>query len=244
METISIITPCLFLVALLYSSVGHGGASGYLATMALIGISPLIMKPTALILNLFVAGIAFISFYRANHFKFCILWPFVITSMPAAYIGAQIPLNPNLYKIILGICLLIAVVRMMYKPKESEKKPESNILIPYALIIGIGLGLLSGIIGIGGGIILSPLLLILHWASIKEAAAVSAPFIFLNSLSGLIGLLQKGYTPENNAAVWIIAATLGGLIGSYLGSHKFSITGMKYVLASVLCFAAFKLFII
>lgn len=243
METLYIIAPCLFTVALLYSSVGHGGASGYLATMALIGIAPAEMKPTALILNLFVSGIAFISFYRANHFKGRLLWPFIIPSMPAAYIGAQITINPSLYKIILGVCLLIAVARMLFKPKDNSKE-NSPIPIPYAIVIGAGLGLLSGMIGIGGGIILSPLLILLGWASVKEAAAVSAPFIFLNSLSGLIGLVEKGYTPEAHTTAWIIAATLGGIIGSYLGSNRLSIAGMKYVLAGVLCFAAIKLFII
>lgn len=243
METIYIIAPCLFLVALLYSSVGHGGASGYLATMALMGIAPAEMKPTALILNLFVSGIAFVSFYRANHFKAKLLWPFVIPSMPAAYIGAQITINPSLYKIILGVCLLIAVARMLFKPKDSNRE-NSIIPIPYAVVIGIGLGLLSGMIGIGGGIILSPLLILLGWAGLKEAAAVSAPFIFLNSLSGLVGLVQKGYTPETHTTAWVVAAVLGGIIGSYLGSNKLSIAGMKYVLAGVLCFAAIKLFTI
>ncbi len=243
MEALYIIALCLFTVALLYSSVGHGGASGYLATMALMGIAPGEMKPTALILNLFVSGIAFISFYRANHFKSKLLWPFVIPSMPAAYIGAQISINPSLYKIILGICLLIAVIRMLYKPKDSDKE-KAPIPLPYAIGIGLGLGLLSGMIGIGGGIILSPILILLGWASVKEAAAVSAPFIFLNSLSGLIGLVEKGYIPEAHTTAWIIAATLGGVIGSYLGSNKLSIAGMKYLLAGVLCFAAIKLFVI
>lgn len=243
MEAIYIIAPCLFTVALLYSSVGHGGASGYLATMALLGIAPAEMKPTALILNLFVSGIAFISFYKANHFKAKLLWPFVIPSMPAAYIGAKIAINPSLYKTILGICLLIAVARMLIKPKDSSRE-NSPIPIPCAMVIGIGLGLLSGMIGIGGGIILSPLLILLRWATVKEAAAVSAPFIFLNSLSGLIGLIEKGYTPETHTTAWIITAVFGGIIGSYLGSNKLSIAGMKYVLAGVLCFAAIKLFII
>jgi uncharacterized membrane protein YfcA len=234
----------LFVVALFYSSVGHGGASGYLATMALLSIAPETMKSTALILNLFVAGIAFVSFYKANYFKFRILWPFVATSMPAAYIGAKITINPSVYKIILGIFLLIAVARMLYKPNKSDKKPGSPIPVFYALIIGAGLGFFSGMIGIGGGIILSPLLILLNWASIKEAAAVSAPFIFLNSLSGLLGLLQKGFVPEAHTVLWIIAATIGGIIGSYLGSHKFSIAGLKYILAGILCLAAFKLFIV
>jgi uncharacterized protein len=244
METTEIIIPVLFVVALLYSSVGHGGASGYLATMALLGIAPASMKSTALILNLFVSAIAFISFYKANYFKFKLLWPFVLTSMPAAYIGAQISINPSLYKIILGICLLIAVARMLYKPKQSEERKSNDIPIYLALTIGAALGLFSGMIGIGGGIILSPLLIVLNWSSVKEAAAVSAPFIFLNSLTGLFGLIQHGFSPQPNTITWIVAAVTGGIVGSYLGSFKFSVSGLKYVLATVLIFAAFKLIVV
>jgi uncharacterized membrane protein YfcA len=212
--------------------------------MALFGIAPASMKSSALILNLFVSGIAFISFYKAKYFKFRLLWPFVITSMPAAYLGAQISINPAVYKIILGICLLFAVARILYKPKNSESEKNREIPIFVALIIGAALGIFSGMIGIGGGIILSPLLIVLNWSSVKEAAAVSAPFIFLNSFSGLIGLMQQGFTPQPDTVMWITGAMAGGLIGSYLGSYKFSMTGLRYVLATVLSFAAFKLFMV
>jgi uncharacterized membrane protein YfcA len=241
MDSLLLILPLLFVTALLYSSVGHGGASGYLACMALVGISPLLMRPSALILNLFVSGIAFVSFYKAGFFRWRLLWPFAITSVPASYIGARLDINPTVYKIILGICLIIAVARILYKSKDSETLRNLN--ISFALILGLILGLISGMIGIGGGIILSPLLIVFRWAPVKEASAVSAIFIFLNSLSGLVGLFQKGFSFEPKIAVWITVAVIGGIIGSYLGSRKFSITGLKYVLASVLCFAAFKLLI-
>ena len=230
----------LLIVAFLYSSVGHGGASGYLALMALAGIVPSVMKPTALILNLFVAGIAFVSFYKAGHFKWRLLWPFAITSIPAAFIGARITINPVIYKIILGIFLLIAVARMLYKPKNG-KEMVRQVSIPIAVISGAILGFISGMIGIGGGIILSPLLIVTRWAGVKEASAASAGFILLNSISGLTALYGKGFVPDQNMAIWVATAFLGGILGSATGSFKLSERGLRYVLSGVLCFAAMKL---
>jgi uncharacterized membrane protein YfcA len=230
----------LLIVAFLYSSVGHGGASGYLALLALAGVAPAVMKPTALILNLFVAGIAFVSFYKAGYFRWRLLWPFAITSIPAAFIGARVSINPVVYKIILGICLLVAVARMLYKPKKNNKKCR-QVSIPFASILGMVLGFLSGMIGIGGGIILSPLLIITRWAGVKEASAASAGFILLNSLSGLSSLYGKGFVTDKNMAIWVATAFLGGILGSTTGSFKLSEGGLRYVLSGVLCFAAMKL---
>jgi uncharacterized membrane protein YfcA len=232
----------LFVVAFLYSSVGHGGASGYLAVMAIAGISPMLMKSTALILNLFVAGVAFISFYKAGHFKFRILWPFGITSMPMAFLSAQISIQPALYKILLGICLLIAITWMILKPKLNDRPvKEPSLLV--ALAAGAILGFVSGVIGIGGGILLSPLLILLNWSTIKQTAGISAAFIVLNSMSGLAGLVQKGLSLDSHSILWIIAAFTGGILGSFIGSRKLSVEGMKYTLAGVLFFAAIKLFL-
>ena len=232
----------IFIIALLYSSVGHGGASGYLAVMALGGISPALMRPQALILNLFVAGSAFILFYRSGNFNRRLLTWFAVTSVPAAYISSQWHLNPTVYKIVLGICLFIAMVRLLYRPPEI-KKPVRKIPRALALSIGLVLGLLSGMIGIGGGIILSPLLIIFRWSTVKQSAGISAMFILLNSLSGLAGIINQGYVPDERSLIWIFAALLGGLTGAYLGSAKLSITGLKYVLSGILCFAAVKLMI-
>jgi uncharacterized protein len=230
----------LLIVAFLYSSVGHGGASGYLALMALAGVVPAVMKPTALILNLFVAGIAFLSFYKAGYFRWRLLWPFAITSVPTAFFSARIAINPVIYKIILGICLLIAVARMLYKPKKS-KGPIRQVSLATAGISGAILGFISGMIGIGGGIILSPLLILTRWAGVKEASATSAGFILLNSLSGLTALYGKGFVPDKNMAIWVATAFLGGILGSATGSFKLSENGLRYVLSGVLCFAAMKL---
>ncbi|NEW84884.1 MAG: sulfite exporter TauE/SafE family protein [Mariniphaga sp.] len=240
MIPVELIPLLLIIVAFLYSSVGHGGASGYLALMALAGIAPSVMKPTALILNLFVAGTAFVAYYKAGYFRWRLLWPFALTSMPAAYFGAKISLNPVTYKIILGICLLFAVGRMLYKPKKNEESLR-QVSLPIAGFTGIILGFISGIIGIGGGIILSPLLILTRWAGMKEAATASAGFILLNSLSGLIALYSKGFLPDENIAKWILAAFFGGILGSYTGSFKLSVSGLRYVLSGVLFLAAFKL---
>ena len=181
----------LLVVAYLYSSVGHGGASGYLALMALFGIEMIYMKPSALILNLFVSSIAFIAYYRGGHFRPKILLPFVLTSIPMAFIGATLEISPELYKKILGVSLLIATLRIVIQPRKLE---TDNRKLPawIALLTGSVVGFFSGMIGIGGGIILSPLLLITRWASMKETAAVSTAFIFLNSLSGLTGHIIGG----------------------------------------------------
>jgi uncharacterized protein len=230
----------LFLVAFLYASVGHGGASGYLALMALFSITPEVMKPTALLLNLFVSLTSFIQFYRGGHFKWKIFLPLAIASVPFAFIGGLITIDASIYKKLLGFLLLIPIIRFLFFPNipVNELKKSNNIL---SLVIGEAIGFLSGLIGIGGGIILSPILLLLKWTDQKQTAAISALFIFVNSLSGLIGQLTKGihFSPDMYAYVGI--AFTGGLCGAYFGSLKFNQNILKYVLAIVLMLAAYKL---
>ena len=239
-----IILPLIFLVAVFYSSVGHGGASGYLALMGLLGVSPVLMRSSALVLNLFVSGIAFYMFYMNGYFKWKLLWPFAVASVPMAFIGASITLDPVLYNRILGVFLIIAGLRLTGIFNRSESKSENNLPISTGIIIGAVLGLLSGMIGIGGGIILSPIILISGWADVKETAAVSALFIFVNSFSGLLGL---GFTDLNISSTivwWILAAAAGGLTGSLLGSRFAKNNILKNVLASVIFVAAVKLILI
>lgn len=231
----------LLLVAFLYASVGHGGASGYLALMALFGVAPAVMKPTALVLNLFVAGVSFIQYYRAKHFRFDICWPLLVASVPLAYVGSMITLGDAIYKKILGVVLLISVIRFLLPDKlgKGGEKPASR---PWLFVIGGAIGLLSGMIGIGGGIILSPVLLLLRWTDLKQTAALSAIFIFVNSVSGLVGLVQSGkaqFTPA--MYVYIGVAFLGGLAGAWLGAARFKNSVLKYILAAGLLVAVFKL---
>ena len=231
----------LFIVAFLYASVGHGGASGYLALMALFGIEAITMRSSALILNLFVAGIAFYSYYKGGFFKWKILLPFVAASMPAAFFGAKILIDPTIYKIALGICLIIAVARMLIPVKDKTKELISTPNILIALLLGTIVGFFSGMIGIGGGIILSPLLMVFGWANVKEAAAVSAGFIWLNSVTGLLGTISSGVHLDTMIIPWIFVALIGGFLGSWSGSFKFSLATLRYVLASVLVMASIKL---
>jgi len=170
----------LFVIAFLYSSVGHGGASGYLALMALFSIAPVFMKSTALSLNVFVAGIAFLTYTRAGFFSFRLIFPFLITSIPMAFAGALVKIKPDTYELILGVFLLFAVARMLFIPGAIAEHP-SKPPIWLAMVIGAILGFFSGMIGIGGGIILSPILILLHWATMKESAAASSLFILLKS---------------------------------------------------------------
>ena len=231
----------LMLIAFFYSSVGHGGASGYLALMALFGFAPESIRYYALILNLVVSAIAFISYYRAGFFKWRQVVPFLITSIPAAYIGATYSINPIAYKIILGIMLLIAVTRMLLiRNTENDATDDPPIFL--ALVIGLILGLVSGIIGIGGGILLSPILILAKYARIKEASAASALFIFLNSASGLAGLMTSQFSFQPNIIYWILGVMVAGLLGSAIGSRTFSELNLKRVLSLVLIAASIKLF--
>lgn len=231
---------CLFLVGFVYASVGHGGASGYLATMALFGVAPALLKPSALLLNLFVSTVSFIQFYRAGHFRWDKFWPFAVASIPLAFVGAKIPLSDSLYRQLLAVCLLLVVVRLLWTVRGREEEPQP-IPLGAGLLSGGIIGLLSGMIGIGGGIILSPLMLLFRWARLKEVAATSALFIFVNSLSGLFGLISKGYTPEPSLYSWIAAAFAGGLLGGYFGSHRFNVPTLRYLLALGVSVACVKL---
>jgi uncharacterized membrane protein YfcA len=231
----------LAIVAFLYSSVGHGGASGYLAVMAIMAVSPALMKSSALVMNLAVSLFSFTGFYRAGYFKFKLFWPFALASIPMAFVGGTMTLPDTIYKKILAVCILISIVRLVYKFDDnlSNKRP---IPIWAGLLSGATIGLLSGMIGIGGGIILSPLMLLMRWSNLKETAALSALFIFVNSLSGLYGLLQKGgiQLPENMQ--WAVLATIiGGLFGSYFGSQRFNNATLRKLLAVSLIIASLKL---
>ncbi len=235
---------CLLLavIAFLYASVGHGGASGYLALMAIFSCPVALMKPSALLLNLFVSSISFLFYYKKKFFQFGLFWPFAITSVPAAFIGGLVPLDNTIYKIVLGFVLIFAALRLLgfLGFKEKQIKP---INVPIAMAIGFGIGLLSGMLGIGGGVILSPILLLLGWATLKETAAISSLFIFVNSASGLSGyfLGTKSFPIESFQLVPI--AIIGGLLGGFYGSGFFSNKTLKYVLASVIVIASVKLIV-
>jgi uncharacterized membrane protein YfcA len=231
----------LAIMAFLYASVGHGGASGYLAVMALFAIAPPVMKQTALLLNLGVSLMSFIAFYRQGYFKWTLFWPFALGSIPAAYLGARIPLADSTYKQILGACLFLAVIRMVVTLKESEPR---KLNLGIGVLAGAAIGVLSGMIGIGGGIILSPLLLLFRWANLKEAAAISALFIFVNSVSGLAGLITWIPLDQSQMLYWLAASLVGGFLGARWGAGIASNTKVKWILALVLVIASLKLWFV
>ncbi|MAY22019.1 MAG: hypothetical protein CMC74_04505 [Flavobacteriaceae bacterium] len=238
--TLLIFLGVLPIVSFLYASVGHGGASGYLALMALFAFPNDMMKQTALLLNLFVAGISFYYYYKAGHFKLSLFVPFAIGSIPAAFLGGTLSLEPSLYKKVLGVLLLFAIARMLWKGEVKDAEVK-KVKIYQGLLVGVAVGFFSGLIGIGGGIILTPLILLLHWGNMKEAAAVSALFIWVNSASGLLGQFSTGVTLEPFAAVMVLVAVVGGMAGSYLGSKKWTPQFLEYFLALVLTTASLKL---
>lgn len=230
----------LFIVAFLYAAVGHGGASGYLALMVLYGVAPQEMKPTALMLNLFVSLTSFIQFYRGKYFIMNLFMPLAIASVPMAFIGGMITLEESIYKKALGFLLLFPVIRFFFfkNVEDTELRPH-NLYV--AVLVGGMIGLMSGMIGIGGGIILSPVLLLLKWTNQKQTAAISALFIFVNSLAGLAGQLTQGIVFTGNMVTYVAVAFTGGLLGAYFGAIKLNQNTLKYVLATVLLVASYKL---
>jgi uncharacterized membrane protein YfcA len=234
-----LIAAAIFIVAILYSSVGHGGASGYLAVMAFLVVTPNVTRPTALILNVFVASIGAFQFYRAKYFDWKVFVPFAIASVPFAFIGGMISLPLEIYRIVLGIVLLVAAARLAWN-FSSDAAPHAP-KIWLALIIGAVIGLLSGLIGVGGGIFLTPILLLMNWTETRTAAGISAAFILVNSISGLAGNYAQVALLPSNVVFWIAAAVAGGIVGSTLGSRRFNSLTMRRVLALVLVLAGIKL---
>lgn len=240
MELTILFLVLLLCVAFLYASVGHGGASGYLALMAIFSVAPEVMKPTALLLNLFVSAVAFVQFYRGGHFNAKLLLPFALTSIPFSFIGGLIVVDGQVYKHILGLLLLVPIVRFLaFRNGEEGEGKAPNIGL--ALFIGSIIGFLSGLIGIGGGILLSPVILLLGWAGQKQTAAVSALFIFVNSLAGLGGQLVKGVQFSTDMYLYVAVAFAGGLGGAYYGSMRLPQQSLKRILALVLLLASYKL---
>lgn len=234
----------IFAAGLLYSSVGHAGASGYLATMALFGLAPEVMKPTALVLNILVAAIATVQFYMAGHFSWKTFWPFAISSIPFSFIGGAMSIPGEIYKQIVGIILLFAAYNFFRQRQSATVNATRPMPIPVVIFAGAGIGLLSGTVGVGGGIFLTPLILFMGWAGTKQTAAVSAAFILMNSISGLAGhFTSVKFLPEE-IYVLAFAALLGGAIGSGLGSRRLPNPALYTLLAIVLVIAGVRFLLV
>lgn len=232
----------LFLAAaLLYASVGHAGASAYLAAMALVGVAPAVMRPTALVLNLFVATIVIVRFGRAGHLPWPSLVPLVIGSVPAAFIGGTIELQGEIYRPLVALVLLAGAWRLASARVPATDEPGPGVPFVPGIAVGAAIGLLAGLTGTGGGIFLTPLLVLAAWTGTRDAAGLSGAFILANSVAGIGGLLTGGLTLPAALPLWIGAVVTGGLIGSWLGAARFSILGLRRALAIVLVVAAAKL---
>jgi uncharacterized membrane protein YfcA len=240
-ETVSLLAVLIFATAMLYSSVGHAGASGYLAAMALLSVDPAVMKPTALSLNILVASIATYQFARAGCFSWKLFWPFAVASVPAAYIGGAVTLPGEYYRPLVGVVLLFAAIRLLFAKQPAAQPQFKRPSMILRLVSGAGIGPLSGLTGTGGGIFLTPLLLFMGWAGTKQSSGVSAAFILINSVAGLVGHLSGLQHLPSAIPVWATAAVAGGLVGSYYGSRRLRSVTLRRLLALVLVVAGLKL---
>ena len=234
-----LIAGCLFLGAILYTSVGHAGASAYIAVMTLFDLPPLVIKPTALTLNIFVSSYTSFRYIKNNFFNKSLFLFLILGSVPAAFIGGRINLPSHVYKPIIGVLLLLSGVRFLVQALQSEKA-HREVVKPLAIFIGACVGLLSGITGTGGGIFLSPLIIWLGWVSVKQASGTVAAFIFVNSIAGLLGNFQSTSSLPNELPVFLVAVLLGAFIGTRFGISRFSSVGIKRALGFVLLIAGAK----
>jgi uncharacterized membrane protein YfcA len=236
-----ILAGLFFAAALLYSSVGHAGASAYLAAMALVGVAATTMRPTALVLNLFVATIVVVRFARAGHLPWRSLLPLVAGSVPMAYLGGSIQLPGDVYRPLVAIALLAGAWRLATAPAATDDGNRSGVPLVAGVVTGAAIGLLAGLTGTGGGIFLTPLLVLAAWTGTRDAAGLSGAFILVNSVAGLAGLVIAGATLSPAIPLWVASVVVGGLIGSWLGTAHFSILNLRRALAFVLVLAAAKL---
>jgi uncharacterized membrane protein YfcA len=237
------LTTLIFIAATLYSSVGHAGASGYLAAMALFGVAPETMRPAALALNVLVASLATFRYTRAGQNDIRLLIPFAITSIPAAFIGGMIHVPSAYYKPLIGVILVFSAIHLLRTAKKSNQRDRAiqPPPVPAALGTGVGLGLLAGLSGTGGGIFLSPLLLFMGWATTRNVSGIAASFILVNSIAGLLGNMSSLQALPSALPVWAGAVLLGGLIGTQLGTRTLTIPGIRIMLVLVLVIAGGKM---
>ena len=244
LEHADMLLAVILLSALLYSSVGHGGASGYLAMMALVGLAPDVMRPAALALNVLVASIGTVKFHRVGAFSWPVFWPLALASIPCAWLGGWLELPAYWYKPVVGLVLLYAAWRSFDSASARTVDAIRPVAIPVLLLVGAALGFLSGLVGVGGGIFLSPLLLLLRWAEPRTVSGISATFILANSIAGLSGVMMNDPVLPAALPVWGVAAVVGGWVGAEYGSRKLTSPAIRRVLAVVLAIAGIKMLLL
>jgi uncharacterized membrane protein YfcA len=246
MDEALILAVAFFAAAILYASVGHAGASGYLAAMGLVGLAPATMRPTALALNILVASIVTVRFHLAGQIRWRSVVPFVVGSIPLAFIGGALTLPVGLYKPLAGVVLLVAAGRLGITAARAAAAEEPVPRIPVVPAVGVGgvIGLLSGLVGTGGGIFLTPLILFANWAGARAAAGISAAFILANSVSGLLGNVASVQALPAALPLWLGSVAIGGLIGAELGARRLGTANLRRALAVVLLVAGLKLIIL
>ncbi|MFI4960247.1 MAG: sulfite exporter TauE/SafE family protein [Hyphomicrobiales bacterium] len=231
---------CMFVGAALYSSVGHAGASAYIAFMALFSVPPAVMRPTALTLNIFVATFASYRYAQAGYFRWRVVWPFLLGSLPFAFIGGGIQLPGEYYRAIVGGVLILAGLRMLWAVHLYAKREIHDPPIWLSVLLGVGIGFLSGLTGTGGGIFLSPVIIFLAWSDLRTTSGIAAVFISGNSIAGLLGNYAIVRSLPDELPMYVVAVMLGALIGTAFGT-KFSIIYIRRVLGVVLIIAGLKL---
>jgi len=238
---LALLASLVFAAAVLYSMVGHGGASAFLAAMALFGLAPAVMKPTALVLNILVSAVGAVRFARAGRFSWRTYWPFALTAVPLAYLGGAVTLPDAAYRRLVGGVLVYAALRLWLRAGGAGTAATRPVPKAAALPLGAGIGFLSGLTGVGGGIFLSPLLVLARWADVRVTAGVAAVFILVNSIAGLLGNLASVHALPPGMPALAAAALSGGLVGSTLGSRHLPSPALRRLLAVVLAVAAWKL---
>jgi uncharacterized membrane protein YfcA len=235
-----LLATCMFFAAMLYASVGHAGASAYIALMALFGVAPAVMRPTALFLNILVASFVSRHYYRAGLFRWRKLWPFLIGSVPFAFVGGAIQLPGTYYRWIVGIALLIGGARLLWPKLVNLNRDLRDPPVWAGVLLGAGIGLLSGLTGTGGGIFLSPVILFLGWADIRTTSGIAASFILCNSIAGLLGNVSVVRSLPSELPLYAAAVVLGAVAGGIIGT-RIEVAWIQRALGLVLIMAGIKL---
>ena len=232
---------CMFLGAALYTTVGHAGASAYIAIMALFGVAPVVMRPTALVLNILVSAYASWRYVGAGLFRWRTLWPVAMSAIPMAFVGGSIQLPGQYYRPLVGVVLLVSAVRFLWPGEPKAEQEQTDMPIGWGILAGCGIGLLSGLTGTGGGVFLSPLILLMGWSNTRTASGVAAVFIFCNSVAGLLGNLASVRSLPPDLPLLAIAALAGAVIGTMLGISRFANATILKALGLVLLVAGLKM---